>query len=97
MNTNKVSNLFSYLRNKYGGESVRLLRNWEIVVKKMVEYTNHRRFTLRCIKVGNTPVSCKLKNPINSRKSYHIIHKAEKQLFYKTVRNINKILYRYKN
>ena len=68
MDTNKVSNLFSCLRNKYGGENVKLLRNWENIVKKMMDFRNHRRFTLRYIKVGITPVSCKLKNPFNSRK-----------------------------
>ena len=38
-----------------------------------------------------TPVSCKLKNPpsFRSNKSYQIIHKAEKQLLYECIRNIN--------
>ena len=29
MNQNKVSNLFGYLKDKYGEDCVRLLRNWE--------------------------------------------------------------------
>ena len=37
MDTNKVSNLFSYLRDKYGEDSVRLLRFWEFTVKKMAD------------------------------------------------------------
>ena len=53
---------------------------------------NHRRFTLKCIKTGITPVSCKLKNPIKTRKSYDIFHKAEKQLLYERMRNINNTL-----
>ena len=44
---------------------------------------------LRCIKASITPVSCKLKNPLKTKKSYNIIHKAEKQLLYEQVRNIN--------
>ena len=47
--------------------------------------------------MGITPVSCRLKNPLNSWKCYHIIHKAEKQLLHERVRNINKTLYMYKN
>ena len=39
-----------------------------------------------------TPVSCKLKNPLKSRKSYNIIQKAEKQLLYERIRNINSTL-----
>ena len=58
---------------------------------KMVDYRNHRRFTLRCIKASITPVCCKLKNPLKTKKSYNIIHKAEKQLLYERVRNINNI------
>ena len=91
MYTDKDSNLISELRTKYGEESVNSIRKWEITVKKMADYRNHRRFTLRCIKASITPVSCKLKNPLSS-KSYHIIHKAEKQLLYEQIRNINYIL-----
>ena len=92
MYTDKDSNLISDLRTKYGEESVRSIRKWEITIKKMVDDRNHRRFTLRCIKASITPVSCKLKNPLKTEKSYNIIHKAEKHLLYERVRNINNIL-----
>ena len=65
------------------------------LLKIMADYRNHRRFILRCIKVRITPFSCSLKNPLNSCKGYHIIHKAEKQCLYERVRNINKTLYLY--
>ena len=55
MNTNKVSNIFKCLRDKYGEDSVKLLRNWEFIVKKMADYRNHRCFTLKSIKVRMTP------------------------------------------
>ena len=47
---------------------------------------------LRCIKASITQVSCKLKNPLKTKKIYNIIHKAEKQLLYELVININNIL-----
>ena len=97
MDTNKVSNLFRYLKNKYGEEYVTLLINWEFTVKKMADYRKHRRFTLRCIKASLTPVSCKLRNPLKTNKSYSIIHKAEKQLLYERIRNINSILDMYQH
>ena len=68
MYTDKDSNLISDLRIKYGEESVRSIRKWEITIKKMADYRNHRWFTLRCIKGSITPVSCKLKNPSKLRK-----------------------------
>ena len=92
MDSNKDSNLFSYIRNKYGDECVTLFRKLEITIKKMADYRNHRRFTLKCIKASVTPVSCKLKNSLKTRKSYDIIHKVEKQLLYERIRNINNIL-----
>ena len=65
----------------------------------MVDYRNHRHFTLRCIKVRITPVSCKIKNPIQFKtaRSYYIIHKAERQLLYDRVRNINRVLDMYEH
>ena len=90
MDSKKDSNLFSYLKYKYGEESARLLRLWEFTAKKKVDY---RRFTLRCIKAEITPVSCKIRNPLKTSRSYKIIHKAERQLLYERVRNLNNILY----
>ena len=94
MYTDKDSNLISDLRTKYGEESVRCIRKWEIIVKKMADYRNHKRFTLKCIKASMTPISCKLKKPLSykSSRSYQIIHQAEKQLLYERIRNINSIL-----
>ena len=64
MDTNHDGNIFKYLKDQYGEESIGLVRKWENTIKKMKDFRNHRRFTLRCIKVTSTPVSCKLKkNP----------------------------------
>ena len=92
--TDKDSNQISELRNKYRENSVRTFRKWEIITKKMADYRNHRRFMFKCIKASITPISCKLKNPpsFRSNKSYQIVHKAEKQLLYECIRNINGIL-----
>ena len=65
MYTDKDSNLIRDLRTKYGEDSVRSFREWEIIIKKMADYRNHRRFMLKCIKASITPVSCELKNPLS--------------------------------
>ena len=94
MDIDKGSSMFKYLKDKHGEEDVGLLRNWENTIKKMADFRNHRCFTLRCIKVRITPVSCKLKDPLQfkTEKSYQIIHKVERQLLCDRVRNINKLL-----
>ena len=63
MYQNKDSNLISDLRDKYGENSVSLIRKWENTTKEMADYRNHRRFTLKSIKASITPVNCKLKAP----------------------------------
>ena len=65
MDTNKVSNLFKYLKEKYGKECVRLLRFQEFTMKKMVDHRNHRRFMLRCINVRVTLVSYRIRNSLH--------------------------------
>ena len=47
MDSNIVGNIFSHLKDKYGEESVRVLRLWTFTVKKMADHRNHGRFTLR--------------------------------------------------
>ena len=99
MDINKVNNLFMYLNDKYGEESVRLFRFCEFSIKKMGDYRNHKIFILRCIKVRVTLISYRLRNPLHVKttKSYDIIHKAERQLLHEQVRNINRILYMYEH
>ena len=38
MDINKVTNLLSYIRDKYREDSVKLLRFWEFTVKKMGDH-----------------------------------------------------------
>ena len=94
MDINKVSNLFKYLNDEYGEQSVRLFRFWEFTIKKMADYRNHRIFMLRCIKLRVPLINCRIKNPLHVKttKSYDIIQKAERQLLHERVRNINRIL-----
>ena len=40
LDKNKGSNIFKYLKDKYGEETVRLLRNWENIIKKMASRPN---------------------------------------------------------
>ena len=99
MDTNKARSIFKYLKGKYGEDSVKQLRNWEVLVRKMADFGNHRYFAFKCIKVRITPVSCKIRNPLQNKtqKRYQIIHKAERRMLYERVRNINSILNMYKH
>ena len=55
----------------------------------MAEFKNHRRFTLRCLSKGLTPVSIKLKTKVQTPKGNQILRKAERMLMNERVRSIN--------
>ena len=99
VNLPRKSNISKCLKDKYGEEIVGLVRIWENTIKKMADFRNNSHFTLGCIKVRITLVSCKLKNPLQFKtaKSYQIIHKAERQLLYDRVRSINNLLEKLEN
>ena len=55
----------------------------------MADCSNHRRFTLRCLREDIIPVSIRLKNSIKTPKGHHIIRKAERALLNERVRLVN--------
>ena len=84
-----MRNLHNILEKEFGRESVAIFRKWEHHVKKLADFKNHRRFTMRCISQKITPVSLKLKRNIPTKRGREIIDKAEKQLLEERVRQIN--------
>ena len=55
----------------------------------MVDFSNHRRFTLRCLREDIILVSIRLKRSIKTPKDHHIIRKAERALLNERVRSVN--------
>ena len=55
----------------------------------MADFSNHRRFTLRCLREDVIPVSIRLKSSIKTPKGCHIIRKAERALLNQRVRSVN--------
>ena len=58
----------------------------------MVDYRNHRRFLIKCLKQEVIPVSVKLKTNIHTTKALQIIRRAEKQLLNECIRSINNMI-----
>ena len=84
-----MRNINAKLISEYGQESVRFLRQWEKLEMKMAYFQNHRRFTLRCLSKGITPVSIKLKTTVKTPKGIYIVRKAERMLMNERIRLIN--------
>ena len=55
----------------------------------MVDFSNHRRFSLRCLSEDLIPVSVRLKSNVKTPKWRHIIKKAERALLNERIRSIN--------
>ena len=55
----------------------------------MVDFKNHRRFTLRCLDNNIIPVSVRLKSNIRTPRAINIIKKKERALLNERIRTIN--------
>ena len=52
-----MRNLHAFIKQEFGEESVLKLQLWEKAEKKMANYKNHRRITIKCMKRDIIPVS----------------------------------------
>ena len=84
-----MRNLHESIGREFGLENVAILRKWEQLEKKIADFKNHRRFTLRCLSQKITPNSLKLKSNIKTSRGKSILERAERQLMNERVRSIN--------
>ena len=84
-----MRNIHAQINSEYGQENVETFRCWEKLEYKMADFSNHRRFSLRCLSKGLIPVSVRLKSNIKTPKGRQIIKKAELALLNERVRSIN--------
>ena len=91
-----MRNIHSYLITEYGKESVGIYWRWEKFEYKMVDFQNHRQFSLRCLTKGIIPTSVKLKTNIKTPKAKYIIRKAEISLLNERIRSINNSIVMFK-
>ena len=80
------------MKEEYGQRSIFLLSLWENLEKKMANYRNHCRFSIKCLKSDVIPVSIRLKTNIKTSKGLQIIRRAEKQLLNECIHSINNTL-----
>ena len=69
--------------------SIFLLQQWGKSEKKMANFRNHQRFTIKCLKNNIVPVSVRLKTNIKTTKGLDIIRSTEKLLLNECSRSIN--------
>ena len=91
-----MRSIHSQITSEYGKDTVKIFCKWEKIEYKMVDFSNHRRFTLRCLSKNLIPVSVRLKSTFKTPKSKQIIRKAERALLNEQVRLINNFLTMFK-
>ena len=84
-----MRNLHAFIKQEFGEESVLKLQLWEKAEKKMANYQNHRRFSIKCLKRDIIPVSIRLGTSLHTRKASQIVRKLEKHLLNEHIRSIN--------
>ena len=90
--TNRMRSIHMNLATEYGRENVKIFWQWEKYERKMVDFTNHRRFTLRCLSKGLVPVSICLTQNTKTPKGLQIVRRAERALMNERIRSINNTL-----
>ena len=82
-------NLFNDLRKEYGHTTVKTIRNYENIERKIARHRNHLVYTLRCKDENLVPPSLKIKSPINTAKAHDIVNKAQIALVRERIRVVN--------
>ena len=90
--SDRMRSIHKHLSTEYGGESVKIFCQMEKYEREMEDFTNHRRFTLRCLSKGLVPVSTCLQKNIKTPKGLQIVKRAERALMNERVRSINNTL-----
>ena len=86
---NRMRSSYALIEKEFGKGNVPILEKWEKLEKKIIDFQNQRRSTLRCLGQNITLTSIKLKSNINTPWGANIIRKVEKQLMNKRVRSFN--------
>jgi hypothetical protein len=82
-------NLFVDIKSKYGRETLKVVRDLEVVAKKIARFRNHLVLSLRSKHSDITPLSPKIRCPINSARAKTIIKNTERRLVNERIRVIN--------
>ncbi len=87
--TQMNDSLHSLIRTDYGKDCLKITKDLERTARKVANYRNHLRFTLRCLQERVTPRSLKLSTNVKGFRADKIISSAERKLVNERVRQIN--------
>ena len=85
-------NLHKRILHKFGKDCLDAARKYERTQRKIADYRNHLRYSLRCYHSSLTPPSLRLRTSIPGRNANSIIINAERKLLNERIRQINATL-----
>ncbi len=79
----------SSTRTEFGKDCLKLVKDFERTARKLANYRNHLRFSLRCLHADVIPRSIQLTSNIKGSRAEKIIHNTELMLLSERIRQIN--------
>ena len=73
-------NIHARIRSEQGQDAVKLVRDYENLVKKVASYKNHLKFNFHCNHNGIVLASMRLHGVVPGKKADTIIRRAERAL-----------------
>ena len=81
--------IHNHIRQNFGKDCLQLTRDFEKTARKVANYRNHLRFSLRCLHADIVPRSVRLTSNIKGHRADNIIHNAERKLLNERIRQSN--------
>ncbi len=75
-----IENIHKFIRNKYGKESLKQVRIYERMARKVADFRNHLRFHLMCLKEDCMLRSIRLSSNVTGHRADKILRCAEHKL-----------------
>ncbi|XP_072027782.1 uncharacterized protein [Amphiura filiformis] len=84
-----TESIHSVIRKEYGKDCLKLTKDFEKTSRKVANYRNHLRFSLRCLHADVIPRSARLQSTIKGSRVEKILHNTERKLLNERIRQIN--------
>ena len=83
---------YNEIKEKYGVNTIRLIKELESISLKIGRSKSHLRFNLQCKHTDIIPKYLKLKSPIKGNLTRNVLHAAEKSLLNIRIKELNEVL-----
>ena len=91
------NNIYNYIKENSGMETLKTVRKYEKTLKKLARYRNHLTFAIRCKSFHIQPKGLRLKCALRTPKTRSIVETAERKLLHEHIHGIVQTIRTLKN